>query len=60
MKYRVVLEVYAANPVEAIEESLDMEADVRIVQVRQEPFDEPSPMWDVTVNDGEYDLRRLR
>jgi hypothetical protein len=33
---------------------------MKLIQVRQEPFDVPSPMWNVTEVGFDYVLERLR
>jgi hypothetical protein len=60
VKYHVTVEVEAADEYEAIDEAVEGSRFLPI-QVRQEPFDTPSPMWDVEdySSDG-FLLRRLR
>jgi hypothetical protein len=60
VKYRVIVEVNADDPLDAI--NAVFEDGGTAIQVRQEPFDTPSPMWDVEDSSDSlyYHLKRLR
>jgi hypothetical protein len=52
MKYRITIEINAEDEKDALYSVFDPEEDdhVDILQVREEPFDTPSRMWDVSTS----------
>jgi hypothetical protein len=61
VKYRVTVEIDAEDEQGALYSVFDPEDDsISVIQIREEPFDTPSPMWDVSTSRNGYELRRLR